>query len=440
MLILPLGYKLGIKKKKLVYVDAIPSLEAVYKTKKKPDDKQCMGLSKQLDMPLRQVQVWFRNKRNNDLTPPIKKFCDNAWSFLFYTCSFIYGATILWNKSWIWRTKDCWTNWPKQGLSKQLDMPLRQVQVWFRNKRNNDLTPPIKKFCDNAKAPVTQHEACGNKEAGSNAVSVDIQEDTWIFLIATLLCNVLVYNTKGVFDASHISKFRFLKVVHSNMTVAKGASEDDSFLDFFLPNLVLVLRDFGLESDISKEVFLEKQLMYKKGKSDIVNEFNEPRRLIRRYFKRRTCFDIPIPCTRPDQLESMPDSKIESEFLQQINDLHQYLCKCSPKKLISGKPSMMERNSLERSRKSIEILDMEIQRKIKEKKYAHAHGYNEYIKDIDTLADEFTKQESYHGSKTRAALQEYMDSKVDEEQQVYEMVKDKTDDEVHRQLLRLPRT
>ncbi|WAQ94996.1 GBP1-like protein [Mya arenaria] len=378
---------------------------------------------------------------------------------------------------------------------------------------------------------------------------VDIQEDTWIFLIATLLCNVLVYNTKGVFDASHISKFRFLKVVHSNVTVAKGASEDDSFLDFFFPNLVLVLRDFGLESDISKEVFLEQRLMYKKGKSDSVNKFNEPRRLIRRYFKRRTCFDIPIPCTRPDQLESMPDSKIESDFLQRVNDLHQYLCECSPKKLISGKPvngrmlrtliisymnsvkentapclndamklmayeenqfavqkasecyqeemkkkmnkhmpnekgleiyhndcmevavkklrelvvvddgdifhrkaaecfekhlelfkSMMERNSIERSRRSIKKLDMEIQRKIKEKKYAHAHGYNEYIEDIDNLADEFTKQESYHGSKTRAALQEYMDSKVDEEQQVYEMVKDKTDDEVQRQLLRLPRT
>ncbi|WAQ95000.1 CERS2-like protein [Mya arenaria] len=42
LLIIPLGYKLGIKKKKLVYVDPIPSLEEVYKTKKKPDDKQCM--------------------------------------------------------------------------------------------------------------------------------------------------------------------------------------------------------------------------------------------------------------------------------------------------------------------------------------------------------------------------------------------------------------
>ncbi|WAQ94997.1 GBP1-like protein, partial [Mya arenaria] len=342
---------------------------------------------------------------------------------------------------------------------------------------------------------------------------------------------------------------RFLKVVRSNVTVAKGESEDDSFLDFFFPNLVLVLRDFALQSDISKEVFLEQRLMYKNGKLDGANKFNEPRRLIRRYFKKRTCFGIPIPCTRPDQLESMPDSKIESEFLQQINDLHQYLCECSPKKLISGKPvngrmlrtmiisymnsvkentapclqdamklmadeenqfavrkasewyqeemkkrinkhmpnesgleryhndcmkvavkklrelvvvddgdifnrkaaecfekhlelfkSMVEKYSLERSRRSIEILDMEIQRKIKEKKYANPHGYNEYFEDINNLVDEFTKREDYHGSKARAVLQEYMDSKVDEEQLVYEMVKGETDDEVQRQSHQLPRT
>ncbi|XP_052795235.1 guanylate-binding protein 1-like [Mya arenaria] len=96
----------------------------------------------------------------------------------------------------------------------------------------------------------------------------DIQEDTWIFLIATLLCNVLVYNTKGVFDASHISKFQFLKVVQSNVTVARGENEDDSFLDFFFPNFVLVLRDFTLRSDTSSEEFLENRLVYKTGESD----------------------------------------------------------------------------------------------------------------------------------------------------------------------------
>ncbi|XP_052794729.1 guanylate-binding protein 1-like [Mya arenaria] len=167
---------------------------------------------------------------------------------------------------------------------------------------------------------------------------VEIQDDTWIFIIATLLCNVLVYNTKGVFDASQISKFRFLKLIQSNVTVVRSGSEDDSFLDFFFPNFDLVLRDLRFNSDTSADELLEKRLVYETGKSDSVKVYNEPRRLIKRYFKKRKCIAIPIPCTRPEQLESMPDSKIEPDFLQRLNDLHQYLCHSSPKKLKSGKP------------------------------------------------------------------------------------------------------
>ncbi|WAQ94973.1 GBP4-like protein [Mya arenaria] len=87
--------------------------------------------------------------------------------------------------------------------------------------------------------------------------------------------------------------------------------------------------------------------------------------------------------------------------------------------------SIVERDSLDRCRKSLDQLDKKIQRKIRENKYAHSHGYSEYIADINTLTDEFKKQERYLGSITRAALQEYMDAKVEEEQLVYEMVKDK---------------
>ncbi|WAQ94983.1 hypothetical protein MAR_007454, partial [Mya arenaria] len=39
------------------------------------------------------------------------------------------------------------------------------------------------------------------------------------------------------------------------------------------------------------------------------------------------------------------------------------------------------------------------QLKIREKKYAHVDGYSGYIADINTLTDEFTKQERYLGSK-----------------------------------------
>ncbi|XP_052795260.1 uncharacterized protein LOC128228148 [Mya arenaria] len=99
--------------------------------------------------------------------------------------------------------------------------------------------------------------------------------------------------------------------------------------------------------------------------------------------------------------------------------------------------SIIDRDSFAKCKRSLDKLDMNIQRKIRENKYAHSHGYSEYIEDINTLVDEFTKQERYLGSKTRAALQEYMDAKFEEEQLVYEMVKDKIDAEGERQLHRL---
>ncbi|XP_052812905.1 guanylate-binding protein 1-like [Mya arenaria] len=99
--------------------------------------------------------------------------------------------------------------------------------------------------------------------------------------------------------------------------------------------------------------------------------------------------------------------------------------------------SIVERDSLDRCRRSLGQLDLKIQRKIRENKYAHSLGYSEYIADINTLADEFIKQERYLGSKTRAALQEYIDAKIKEEQLVYEMVKDHIDAEAEPQLRRL---
>ena len=35
-----------------------------------------------------------------------------------------------------------------QGLSKQTDMQVRQIERWFRIRRNQDRTPVMKKFCE----------------------------------------------------------------------------------------------------------------------------------------------------------------------------------------------------------------------------------------------------------------------------------------------------
>ncbi|KAH3783049.1 hypothetical protein DPMN_160976 [Dreissena polymorpha] len=115
--IIPMGHKLGVRRKKHVYVEPYEKLEAVYGKKSKMDGDAIHALSKQLDLSTRQIEVWFRKKRKNDAPVPIKKFCDNTWLFLFYSCSFIYGINVMWSKPWLWKTKECWYDWPVQPVT-----------------------------------------------------------------------------------------------------------------------------------------------------------------------------------------------------------------------------------------------------------------------------------------------------------------------------------
>lgn len=36
------------------------------------------------------------------------KFCENAWRCLYYSFSFIFGLSVLWNKPWLWNITECW--------------------------------------------------------------------------------------------------------------------------------------------------------------------------------------------------------------------------------------------------------------------------------------------------------------------------------------------
>lgn len=115
LLITPLGFWLGIPRRKKRYVTPNHILEAAYtKTKKKPDFQL---LSKQTDWSVREIEVWFRKRKKQDATPPIRKFCDSGWHFCFYTTIFIYGLCVLWDKPWFRSSDECWTDWPKQHVS-----------------------------------------------------------------------------------------------------------------------------------------------------------------------------------------------------------------------------------------------------------------------------------------------------------------------------------
>ncbi|XP_061591909.1 ceramide synthase 5-like [Cololabis saira] len=92
-------------------------LERLYQSKTYADTKQLEGLTKQLDWDERKIQRWFRVRRNQDRPSTQKKFSESMWRFTFYLLIFIYAICHLWRSPWMWDTRQCWHNYPFQGLS-----------------------------------------------------------------------------------------------------------------------------------------------------------------------------------------------------------------------------------------------------------------------------------------------------------------------------------
>lgn len=65
-------------------------------------------------MTERQIERWWRYRRAQDKPSTLVKFCENSWRCMYYTYSFTYGVTVLWDKPWFWDVKSCWHGYPHQ--------------------------------------------------------------------------------------------------------------------------------------------------------------------------------------------------------------------------------------------------------------------------------------------------------------------------------------
>ncbi|XP_060088637.1 ceramide synthase 4 [Heteronotia binoei] len=113
----PLSRRLGIKEK----VQKKPSLnvilEAFYnKHQKGPEERELSGLAKQCDLQPRQVERWFRTRLRQNQASLTKKFCEACWRSIYYIISFTTGLAVLYNKPWMWDSRECWTGYPQQPL------------------------------------------------------------------------------------------------------------------------------------------------------------------------------------------------------------------------------------------------------------------------------------------------------------------------------------
>ncbi|KAK3108881.1 hypothetical protein FSP39_017849 [Pinctada imbricata] len=113
----PVGLYYGIKDGRPKRAPANKIFEKSYRNKKAPTEMELQILSKQTDQSIRQVERWFRMRRNQDRPSTMTRFTEACWRFFYYFSIFIYGVTVLWDKPWFADSINCWIGYPKHTLS-----------------------------------------------------------------------------------------------------------------------------------------------------------------------------------------------------------------------------------------------------------------------------------------------------------------------------------
>ncbi|XP_015229154.1 PREDICTED: ceramide synthase 2-like [Cyprinodon variegatus] len=121
---LPLASLLGVRDNHRVCASPNPILESHFcSISRHPTQSSIEILSKQTGCSVRQVQRWFRRRRNQDRPSKLKKFQEASWRFTFYLLAFFAGLGVLIDKPWFHDVKLVWENFPK--------MPLLTSQYWY---------------------------------------------------------------------------------------------------------------------------------------------------------------------------------------------------------------------------------------------------------------------------------------------------------------------
>ncbi|XP_072457070.1 ceramide synthase 4-like isoform X2 [Notamacropus eugenii] len=114
---LPLSRLMGVRDGRKIKASHNPILESFFRTQSQnPKEAQMSHLATQCNLSLRQVQCWFRHRRNQERPLLSAKFSEACWKFIFYFSSFFGGLLTVYNEPWFWKPELCWDGFPKQAL------------------------------------------------------------------------------------------------------------------------------------------------------------------------------------------------------------------------------------------------------------------------------------------------------------------------------------
>ncbi|XP_028920594.1 ceramide synthase 3 [Ornithorhynchus anatinus] len=120
----PLAKAFGIKEIARNKIHPNPILENFFiRNSRKPSQTDLYGLAKKCNWSLRQVESWFKRRRNLERPCGLKKFQEACWRFAFYLVMTIAGVGFLYDKPWVYDLWEVWVGYPKQ--------PLLPSQYWY---------------------------------------------------------------------------------------------------------------------------------------------------------------------------------------------------------------------------------------------------------------------------------------------------------------------
>ncbi|KYO18332.1 hypothetical protein Y1Q_0019442 [Alligator mississippiensis] len=173
------------------------------------------------------------------------------------------------------------------------------------------------------------------------------KNDCWIFALAVLLSSLLVYNSKGTVDQYAMEQLHFVSELMDHIKVkaqeGDGEGDDTEFIRFF-PGFIWAVQEFTLQlisngQPVTEDQYLENALALKPGNSKRVMEYNLPHQCLCSFFPTCKCFIFvqTVPAKDISQLELLPESTLDPQFLVQTCHFCNYVFQEAKAKTVKGR-------------------------------------------------------------------------------------------------------
>ncbi|XP_066463203.1 guanylate-binding protein 1-like [Eleutherodactylus coqui] len=182
-------------------------------------------------------------------------------------------------------------------------------------------------------------EGLGDVEKG------DCKNDAWIFSLAVLLSSAFVFNSLGTIDQQSMEQLHYVTELTKLIKLKSSSEQADETGEYkrYFPSFTWCVRDFCLELEkngkpITEDEYLMSSLEPKKGTEKRIRDYNLPRECILHFFHTHKCFvfDRPASKKKLQILETLHESELEEEFVEQAARFYNYMITNSRVKTLAG--------------------------------------------------------------------------------------------------------